>query len=76
MCTSSTVQSSAEPPKAGTIVPRFWRIGRSVRAEPLALPASLDNFTPHMRRDIGLENRPAMHWSDATTDIDRASRRP
>jgi len=47
-----------------------------VRADPLALPAGLDNLTPHMRRNIGLENRAAMHWSDATAYIDRDSRRP
>ena len=76
MCTSATVQSRAEPTKAGTALLRFWRIVRSVRADPLALPAGLDNLTPHMRRDIGLENRAAMHWSDATAYIDRDSRRP
>ena len=76
MCRSSAVQSSAEPSKAETTLRRFWRTFRTVRADPLALPAGLDNLTPHMRRDIGLEHRAAVHWSDATAYIDRGSRRP
>ena len=42
-------------------------------ADPLDLPADFDNLTPHMRRDIGLENRAAKQWSDATAHIDRDS---
>lgn len=76
MCMSSTVQSRAEPPKAGTALLWFWRIVRSVKVDPLVLPAGLDNLTPHMRRDIGLENPAAVHWSDAAAYIDRDSRRP
>jgi hypothetical protein len=55
MCTSTTVQRSAEPSKAGTALRQFWRIVRSTKADRLALPADLDSLTPHMRRDIGLE---------------------
>ena len=61
MCTSTTVQSRTEPTKAGTALLRFWRIVRSAKVDPLALPAGIGNLTPHMRRDIGLEHRVAVH---------------
>ncbi len=76
MCTSSALQSRDKPTRAGRALLRFRRIVRGVRTDPLVLPAGLDSLTPHMRRDIGLENRPAMHWSDATAYIDRGIRRP
>ena len=76
MCTSSTVQGSAKPPKAGTALRQFWRFVRRTKADPLALPAGLANLAPHMRRDIGLENRAAVRWQDAMAYIDRGSRRP
>lgn len=76
MCTASTIQRRAEPSRAGTALRRFWRIVGGAKAAPLALPTDLANLTPHMRRDIGLETRAAMHWSDATAQTDRDSRRP
>ncbi len=76
MCTSTTVQRSAEPPTTGTAVLRFWRIIKNVKADLLALPADLDSLTPHMRRDIGLDSRAAKRWPDATAHIDRDSRQP
>jgi hypothetical protein len=76
MCTSTTVQPNAEPPKTGIAVPQFWRIIKIANADLLAPPADLDSLTPHMRRDIGLDSRAAKQWSDATAHIDRDPRRP
>jgi len=76
MCTLSTVPGRPDPAMTKPALLRFWRLTRFARRNPIFLPAGLDNLTPHMRRDIGLEHRAAVHWSDATTYIDRGSRRP
>jgi hypothetical protein len=76
MCISSTVPSRPEPTTTVPALLRFWLITRFVRRNLLTLPAGLGNLTPHMRHDIGLEQRAAVHWSDATAYIDRDPRRP
>lgn len=76
MCTSSTVQSRPGPAATAPALLRFWRMVGYRRSKPLAQPAGLDHLTPHMRRDIGLENRAAVHWPEATPHIDPDTRRP
>ena len=76
MCISTTVPSRPEPTTTVPALLRSWLITNSCGATRSPCPPASGNLTPHMRRDIGLEQRAAVHWSDATAYIDRDPRRP
>lgn len=56
---------SSTLPNHTDLLRQVSRLMRGARTQPQKQPAAPDNLSPHLRRDIGVEGRPAGRGFDA-----------
>ena len=75
MCAPSIDRTHRQLSMSVTLLRVLQLLGKA-GPKPLGLPVTIGTLSPHMRRDLGLQDQAAVRWSDSIAYIDRDSRRP